>query len=244
MLIPYNVDVPMQRWPIANWVLIGATILIGYVFLYNPDPWLTTLVLWRGERFGAVQLVGNLFGHVGAVHLFGNMLFLFVFGNAVNAKLGHAAFLALYFGIGALVNLVWLALGEAPGTLGASGAIAGITGVFLVLYPRNDVSVLFWLYIRSWTFSLSSIWLILFYVAFDVWGLVGAGEAGVNFLAHLAGYCLGAGLAVAGLLSGMLRPARGEQTLVRLVRGAKETTPERSSPGIALRPPPMGRNRH
>src|SRR5215468_1620795 len=78
-------------------------------------------------------LFTSLFAHDGLGHLLGNMLFLFVFGNAVNAKLGHVQFLICYFLIGMLEGVVWMLLGPGP-AIGSSGAIMGIVGMFLVFY--------------------------------------------------------------------------------------------------------------
>ena len=98
------------------------------------------------DRFFASQRV------MGVLHLLGNLLFLFTFGNAVNAKLGHLPFLALYFGSGAFAGLAWLLLGSRVPVLGASGAIMGITGAFLVLYPLNEIS-----YYDEWSLRLRGV---------------------------------------------------------------------------------------
>lgn len=82
--------------------------------------------------------------HADVIHLAGNMLFLWVFGNAVNYKFGHVRFLGLYFGAALLSGRVcdWWSM---PGTavVGASGAIMGIVGAYLVFFPRNDVVVFY-----------------------------------------------------------------------------------------------------
>src|SRR5262249_5085741 len=151
LMIPLSVDVPMKRLPWANWGLILATVLVSLAVPYVPgkrfdlfpewdtDDQLSRLVL-QPDRFEPYQLVTSLFQHPGLVHLAGHMLFLFVFGNAVNAKLGHLGFLAAYLGIGVLKNVIWV-LGGGPPCLGASVAIMGMCGMFLVLYPRNGVMV-------------------------------------------------------------------------------------------------------
>src|SRR6516162_1179759 len=121
-MIPLTVDVPMKRLPWANWALILATVAVSLAVPFTDTKdfsldvesgsphHLSPLVLQR-ERFAAYQLVTALFQHADLLHLFGNMLFLFVFGNAINAKLGHLPFLAAYLGIGAMEGLVWLAVG-------------------------------------------------------------------------------------------------------------------------------------
>src|SRR5581483_4626067 len=138
MLIPYSVDVPMVRVPLANWVLIGVTSLVSlgvlitlYTSEHSENPlspqlmkklkefegkedspearkFFDELVRESGadeprfpgalepRRFSFLQLFSHQFVHGDLIHLIGNMLFLFVFGNAVNAKLGHATFLACY----------------------------------------------------------------------------------------------------------------------------------------------------
>src|SRR5262249_8882009 len=118
-MIPLTLDVPMKRVPWANWALLLATVTISLAVPYAGDRHFgldpesrslhhySPLVLQR-NGFATYQLVTALFQHADLFHLFGNMLFLFVFGNAINAKLGHVRFLAAYLGIGALVNAAWL----------------------------------------------------------------------------------------------------------------------------------------
>src|SRR5437763_9671225 len=110
-MIPLTLDVPMKRIPWANWGLILATVAVslavpyapGERFAFLPDetapPKYSPLVLQR-HPFAAYQLVTSLFQHAGLLPLVGNLLFLFVFGNAINAKLGHLGFLAAYLGVG------------------------------------------------------------------------------------------------------------------------------------------------
>ncbi len=229
-MIPLSVDVPMKRLPWANWVLILATVVISLAVPYATEERTgrssgeltrhrySPLVLQR-DGFAAYQLVTALFQHAGPLHLFGNMLFLFVFGNAINAKLGHVGFLASYLGIGVLENLVWLVAGESA-CLGASAAIMGMCGMFLVLYPRNDVRV-FWdegnvaLFTRSWTSEIPGWAIVLLYLAFDLWGALLDRKAGIGYVSHLIGALLGIALAIVLLKGGWLTPDRGEQTLLQ-----------------------------
>jgi membrane associated rhomboid family serine protease len=248
VLIPINVDVPMQRWPYANWALIGLTCILAVVYLSDPASGEGVFVLWSGGDFEPVQLIGSLFGHGDPLHLIGNMAFLFVFGNAIDAKLGHLPFLALYFGLGVLESLVWLALGDGSPTLGASGAIMGIVGVFLVLYPRNDVTCFYYFGpVFTGTFSVSSYWIILMYIAFDVVGLALAGESGVNHLAHFAGAASGFAIAASLNAAGVIKSADGEETIIDLYRARHSPAPDpvrraaRSAPSAP--PPPVPRSR-
>ena len=165
MLFPYNVDVPMERWPIANWAVIALTSVATFWGWANPDA--EQWMLWRGDEFQATQLLTHMLLHADPIHLIGNMLMLFVFGNAVNARLGHIAYVLAYVACGVCAGLLWLATDGGEASLGASGAIMGVVGMFLVYYPKNDVSVFLWFF-GPRTFQCSAYWIILMYVGFDL----------------------------------------------------------------------------
>jgi membrane associated rhomboid family serine protease len=247
VMIPLTIDVPMRRLPWANWMLILATVAISIAFPYVSGERFaflpssetrreySSLVLQRND-FAPHQLVTSLFQHAGLLHLIGNMLFLFVFGNAVNAKLGHAGFLISYLGIGVLENLVWLMLGWEDACLGASAAIMGLCGMFLVLYPFNSVQVL-WddfeiaFLLRSWASEIPGWAVVLLYLAFDIWGAVFDRGSHIGYVSHIIGGLLGIASAIFLLRAGWLKPDRGEQTLLMWFAGegpAKQDMARRS----------------
>jgi membrane associated rhomboid family serine protease len=243
VFVPYNVDVPMDRWPIANWALIALTCVVSvYVWTGAETEWvLSYMVLQRDEDFSAWQLVGSLFTHGGILHLAGNMFFLFVFGNALNARLGHLFYIAAYLLVGVLGGLAWLALGDGPAVIGASGAIMGMIGAFLVYYPRNEVSIFYWWGLAyTGTFDLSAYWVVAGYFAFDLWGLARSGDAsGVAYLCHVAGAVLGFGIASTLVLTGLVKPGEGEQTLFQAVAQGRRKKPRAAKVNAPLlRPPP------
>ena len=240
MIVPYTVDVPMERYPYANWALIAVTIVISVAIFFAPQPTTVSYLLppelremieekpaWyalvlQRDGFSFMQLFTCAFVHGDWFHLLGNMLFLFCFGNAINAKLGHLSFLGLYLFFAMLTSLAWLGLGEGPAAVGASGAIMGTVGAFLVLFPRNNVYVLyvFWFgyMVRAGSFAISSYWLILFYVAFDLYGFAAGGDdAGVAYSAHLAGAAAGVAVAATLLMTGVVRSTDTEQNLLQLL---------------------------
>jgi membrane associated rhomboid family serine protease len=244
-----SVDVPMHRLPVANWLLIAFTIAVSVADWfeatphrpsgpwqpvpkkYENDPFLSRvarqtlqptvseLALDR-RHFAAHQPLTYLFVHADVWHLLGNMLFLFVFGNAVNAKLGHLPFLAAYLGHGAFAGLVSLA--AYPNVVGASGAVMGLAGVFLVFYPLNEIAIYTELSLRLWgdAWRWPSWLFLLFSMAVDLLGTLLGGQ-GVAYLAHLAGELAGVGLAVGLLAAGLYPPDPGERNLLQVLGGTQ-----------------------
>ena len=143
MFIPYRVDVPIRRWPIANFVIL-ALLLICYVIerAQIPETYasLEPFVLAKGNL--CLGLIGYIFLHGDILHLAGNMLFLWVFGNAVCVRVGNLAYPFIFLALGAVAGIAHLSLNGAP-AIGASGAINGIVGMFLVWFPTNHISVFY-----------------------------------------------------------------------------------------------------
>jgi membrane associated rhomboid family serine protease len=166
-----------------------------------------------------IGVFGYLFVHGSWMHLIGNMVFLFALGNAVNARIGHAAYAALYLGSGALAGLAWLAFGaDALGLIGASGAVMGVAGAFLVLYPLNQVSVFYFILIRFGTFSVPGRVVIVVYVLLDMVGYALGGDV-VAYAAHLGGVFVGAAAVALLFRSGVLKPVDGEVNALQMFRG-------------------------
>jgi membrane associated rhomboid family serine protease len=243
MLMPYTVDVPMERPPFANWLLIVVTTIISMLIIsgnwpreapsqdaprkgprnkeieaferrltieFGPPP-----LALKPHDFSITQLFTHLFVHADIFHLIGNMIFLFCFGNAVNAKLGQGVFLGAYFLFGAVAGLAWLLLGSGAPLVGASGAIMGIVGIFLVLFPRNDVNIFYWFGgAFAGSFRLAAIWLILFYLLCDLLGTA-FNAGGVAYICHLTGALGGIGLAIGLLRSGLAAPTDYEENLLQ-----------------------------
>jgi rhomboid family protein len=161
--------------------------------------------------WGIMGLFGHVFLHADAWHLFGNMVFLMVFGNAVCAKLGHARYLGLFFvlAFSAAAAHNMFSGGQA---IGASGAVNGVVGMYLVLYPFNDVRCFYWFWVRIGSFAISGIFVILFWLAFDIWGAIDGG-GGIAYWAHLGGII--GGVVVASLFYHMrwIEMNRDEESL-------------------------------
>jgi membrane associated rhomboid family serine protease len=214
LLIPYQVDVPMSRWPVANFAIIGATVLAFLGEFAASEEALMPFVVGGWSPLG---LLGHIWLHVGPIHLVGNMIFLWVFGNAVCAKLGNKVYPGVYIGLGVAAAVVYLLTSAgAEGMVGASGAINGVVGMFLVLYPTNEVTCFYLFFLRPGRFSTSSYWMILLWLAFDIWGAF-SGGGGVAYWAHLGGFAFGVSLAVTLLKTGLLTMEPDEKSLLQVL---------------------------
>jgi membrane associated rhomboid family serine protease len=146
-----------------------------------------------------VTLFSSMFLHSGWVHIVGNMLFLWVFGKNVEDLLGHFKYLVFYLACGAVAGLTQVAFdpfSHIP-IVGASGAIAGVMGAYLIKFPRSQVVMLFWV-LFIFTFDLPA-WLMLVYWFLlqlsGGFGSIGEPEyaqtGGVAFFAHIGGFVAG-----------------------------------------------------
>jgi membrane associated rhomboid family serine protease len=143
-----------------------------------------------------VSVLTAMFLHGGWLHLLGNMLFLFVFGNNVEDRLGRLRFLAFYLvcGYAATYGFALFQASSTQPLVGASGAIAGVLGAYLVLYPRARVlsllTFLFFLPVRLPAWVVLGSWFLLQYLYFRGAGV--AAGSGVAYGAHVVGFVVGA----------------------------------------------------
>ena len=158
LIIPIKTDSPVRRRPYVNQALIAANILIFLVTDVFGSLAGSTFGEEIKRRFlldpSDLSLSGFFtyqFLHGDTVHILGNMLFLWVFGNSVNSKMGNVAYLLFYLAAGVFAGLGFAMTSNAP-CLGASGAIAGVTTAFLVLFPRSEVTTFYRVsfYIGTW----------------------------------------------------------------------------------------------
>jgi membrane associated rhomboid family serine protease len=162
----------------------GAGGALQQIDLTSPIPTLLTMFT-------------SMFLHGGWMHLGGNMLFLWVFGDNIEDKLGHVRFLVFYLLAGSVA--VWAQVGVDPSSqipmIGASGAVAGVLGAYLVLHPRSRIDTLvmvgFIFHARLPAFVLLGGWAI-FQVFVGAASLGVSGEGGVAYFAHVGGFAMGA----------------------------------------------------
>lgn len=163
-------------------------------------PGRLTAAWGRGELLSgeSVTLLTSQFLHAGWLHLLGNLLYLWIFGNNVEDRLGRAGFLLFYLTGGVLASLAQVAIdpGSTIPTIGASGAIAATLGAYLVFYPRARVTSLiflgfFYQLVRIPAAIVLGLWFLLQLV--DGVGSLGPTQGGgVAFFAHIGGFAFGA----------------------------------------------------
>ena len=217
-MIPLSTDRPIRRTPIVNEFLVAMNIVIALVISVSPafQAWSQEFLwLYPPVKGGAPawtviddqfvqarpalwQFVTYQFFHDpgGVWHIAGNMLFLWVFGNAIEDRLGHFAYLCFYLAGGVIAGVAHAATSDAP-VLGASGSVSAVTGAFLALFPYTNIRV-FWFFLRFGVFELPSLWFIALSVGRDIFYQLQGGE-GVAYIAHLGGNLFGFGMGM-GLL--------------------------------------------
>ncbi len=201
-------------------VLVAVNLAVFVAMLLAPQLGLfTPEAAYRAGQVGGGRMVWytlwtSAFLHAGLVHLLGNMITLWVFGPPVEDRLGHWWFLLFYMAAAAVSGLAH-ALLEAPPAVGASGAIAGVTGAFLVMFPATRVRCLMVLFVIG-IVMVPSWFLIGLRIVFDLFGQAFGVDDNIARIAHLAGYAFGAGVAALLLTTGVLR--REPYDLVTLVR--------------------------
>lgn len=230
-MIPLRDANPTRRRPVVTLALIATCFVVFCIELAiqasQGDPGLESFfgtwgvvpkrllgAVGRGELVGSATfaLLTHQFLHAGWPHIAGNMLYLWIFGNNVEDRLGRPAFLVLYLGGGVIAALAQVAV--SPGVdmplVGASGAIAAVLGAYLVLYPGARVLSIVFLgfffgLVEVPAIILLGVWFALQLI--DVLGSVGMGPstAGVAIFAHIGGF-------VAGLVVGLAVRGRRRQT--------------------------------
>ncbi len=199
MIFPIGTDRRLTHKPWVNTALVLANLLISvWVWSRYGAPRLDTpvgpymLLPWEPRL---LQFFTYQFLHADWEHLLLNMLFLWVFGQSLEDRLGPVGYLAFYLAGGVMAGVGYAAFRDHP-VLGASGAIAAVTGAYLALFPLSRVTIAF---LFIYFFEVSSIFVIGLQIATDILFQV-TGMSGVAYLAHLSGYAFGftVGMALLG----------------------------------------------
>jgi membrane associated rhomboid family serine protease len=165
-----------------------------------------------------LSILTSMFLHGGWMHIIGNMWFLWLFGNNVEDSMTRPRYVAFYLltGFAAAMLQVWSNPSSPVPMIGASGAISGVMGAYLVLYPKVKVYTLIPLGFFSTTYALPAWVMLLYWAALQLFGGFGQGDGGVAFWAHVGGFVAGAALVklfarpdrVVSHMAGVWRPSR------------------------------------
>ncbi|MFC2075626.1 rhomboid family intramembrane serine protease [candidate division KSB1 bacterium] len=167
---------------------------LGAVYLYGAVP---SRLFGIGDNLPspavpeAVTLITAMFLHGGFLHIIGNMLYLWIFGNNVEDVLGRARFILFYLVCGLIATFSHLlsnVQSQLP-MIGASGAIAGILGAYLVLFPRTRVHTLFIFFVFIRVIPIPAVFLLIFWFVLQLFSLGSGG--GVAWTAHIGGFLAG-----------------------------------------------------
>jgi len=223
MIIPIRTDRRLERTPWVNYALIVANILV-FVFFQRmgaADP-VVQMHMLHPDQPELFQFFSSVFMHGNLLHLVGNMVFLWVFGNAVNDTLGHVGYLAFYLAGGVIAGVGYVVLSGVNPVLGASGAISAVTGAFLVLFPRVRVTVLVLLIYVLLPWEVSSLFFIALQIIWNLLYTVGDTGGNIAYWAHLSGYAFGIVIAAILLATKLLpRDVYDMLSLVRMWRRRK-----------------------
>jgi len=208
-MFPIRDHNPSGTTPWVTWALIAVNVAVflSYWPLFSDEralmlffrDWamIPALVTARGEYTG---LFTSMFLHGGLMHLAGNMLFLWIFGDNLEDRMGHLPFLAFYIasGLAAGITQVVGGPGSMVPTVGASGAIAGVMGGYLLLFPRARVDILIIIIFFVRIITIPAALMLVIWFVFQLIAGLGADPdmGGVAYWAHAGGFVAGAILAL------------------------------------------------
>ena len=188
--------------PVVTILLIVVNILIFlYEFLLPPD-YRNLFIVQHGlvpERFHVANLFTSMFLHGGWMHVLGNMWFLWIFGDNIEDAVGHWLYLLFYLGCGvaAAMTQVMLSPYSRVPIVGASGAIAGVMGAYLVKFPRSRILTLIFILFFITTAEIPAVIMLAYWFLIQFFSGVGSiarssmSEGGVAWFAHVGGFLTG-----------------------------------------------------
>ena len=202
---PFSDDNPTPSTPVICYILIA---VCAFIFL-----WQFTLPKHLYESavysFGVVpaSLLGNnassipplltvitsMFMHGSWMHLISNMVYLWIFGDNIEDSMGRGRFILFYLACGFVAAFTQAMIdptSEIP-MIGASGAVAGILGAYLLLHPKANVNVLFWIIIFITTVRVPAFIVLGVWIVGQFFSVTGGGEGGVAYFAHIGGFLAG-----------------------------------------------------
>jgi membrane associated rhomboid family serine protease len=210
-MIPISDDNITRLTPVITWALILACIAAYFwehslgrqmdaaisVFGFTPASLGAGYVpvAGQGRVPAAVTILTSMFLHAGILHIAGNMLYLWIFGNNVEDAMGHLRFLLFYLlcGIAAALTLAAIDPASHVPLVGASGAISGALAAYVLLFPRARVTVIVPLGIIFYPFTITAVWVVGFWFLLQLFSAAATNpdQPGVAWWAHVGGFVAG-----------------------------------------------------
>ena len=226
-MIPLRDDNPRRTFPAVNYLLIGVNVLAFFWELSRGEALQNDLFriafiparFWLPGNFvpDILTIVISMFLHGGLLHIGSNMLYLWIFGDNIEDRLGHGKYLVFYLLCGFLATYAhaFFSPGSRIPAIGASGAIAGVLGAYLILYPHARVLTVIPIFFFITVRELPAIFLLVIWFVLQLFsgvGSLGVPDAqdmgGVAYFAHIGGFV--AGMVLIGLFGGFGRSRRRE----------------------------------
>jgi len=202
-MFPIGDDNSQERTvPVVTYALVALNVLVFLLELSAGDQaiehWAFVPAKFAADPAGnVVTIFTAMFMHGGWLHLLGNMLFLWIFGDNVEDRLGHAKFLAFYLLAGIAATLAQFAIAphSTVPNVGASGAIAGVLGAYILMFPQSRVNVL----LGRQIVAMPAVVVLGMWIVFQLISGVGtiaysdetANVGGVAYMAHIGGFAAG-----------------------------------------------------
>jgi len=218
LLVPYEIETLQQERPWANWLIVATCSLVSLAAMFSGGAASGSFDVLILHGFSFTGMFGHVLLHAGLLHLVGNMIFLWVFGNAICTNTTNWIYLATFL-ICTLISGVTHVLIDGSPVIGASGAINGIVGVTLAMYPLNRVHLFWVIFIRGGSTSCRAWLIILAWFAFDIWGAFTGGGM-IAYWAHIGGFIGGLSFGMTALHLGWFQLTEYDnRSLLEIIRG-------------------------
>jgi membrane associated rhomboid family serine protease len=205
-MIPIRDTIRSRRFPLVNWLIILANAAAFFYELRIDASGVNTFIstwglapvrFWAEPQFAWVTIFTSMFLHGGWFHIVSNMWILFIFGDNVEDRMGSGRYLVFYLmsGVAAALLQAFLLPNSSIPMVGASGAIAGVLGAYLVLFPRARILSLVPIFFIFTLIEIPAVIFLLFWFASQLFSgflsLGGASGSGVAWWAHIGGFVFG-----------------------------------------------------
>ena len=201
-MIPLRDTIRSNSTPVVTALIILVNVLV-FIYMLTLDPYTQNHFIAQyaltPSRLHLSAIVTSMFLHGGWMHLIGNMWFLWVYGDNVEDVLGHGKYLAFYLLCGVAAALTQYAVdpnSRVP-TLGASGAIAGVMGAYLIKFPHSRILTLIPIFFFFTTIEIPAVLILLYWFALQFFSGIGSvgysqvSQGGVAWFAHIGGFISG-----------------------------------------------------